>query len=270
MNLPVKPIDSWSRGIRRRLLVEPTFESPQPNRQLVKRNSPSSSGGTDLRISSPSLLLEMEVQPNGTIVAAEVGSSGVAECSRRWLIHFSFRLNDLANRPHRQPKQKSLAVDALEPEAPTPAGLTFVRLFAGHRVVQECTNHERPSLCHSSGTVPSSKSGPSESGEGLDEEKDRSFGCVFLLPSPGATLCETWLGSVRRLGKSFQTLEPLHRIDDATGSKVTDDQEEADDEPRTGPESTKLPQSIVASSFSCNKQTKCTIARHLVECTTMM
>ncbi|VEL33934.1 unnamed protein product [Protopolystoma xenopodis] len=53
MNLPVKPIDSWSRGIRRRLLVEPTFESPQPNRQLVKRNSPSSSGGTDLRISSP-------------------------------------------------------------------------------------------------------------------------------------------------------------------------------------------------------------------------
>ncbi|VEL37463.1 unnamed protein product [Protopolystoma xenopodis] len=53
MNLPVEPIDSWSRGIRRRLLVEPTFESLQPNRQLVKRNSPSSSGGTDLRISSP-------------------------------------------------------------------------------------------------------------------------------------------------------------------------------------------------------------------------
>ncbi|VEL43542.1 unnamed protein product [Protopolystoma xenopodis] len=26
MNFPVKPIDSWSRGIRRRLLVEPTFE----------------------------------------------------------------------------------------------------------------------------------------------------------------------------------------------------------------------------------------------------
>ncbi|VEL30802.1 unnamed protein product [Protopolystoma xenopodis] len=72
-NLPVKPIDSWSRGIRRRLLVEPTSESLHPtlplemeviptmlifclsnaskaNRQLVKRNSPSSSGGTDLRI----------------------------------------------------------------------------------------------------------------------------------------------------------------------------------------------------------------------------
>ncbi|VEL22132.1 unnamed protein product [Protopolystoma xenopodis] len=30
MNLPVKPIDSWSRGIRRRLLVEPTFESLYP------------------------------------------------------------------------------------------------------------------------------------------------------------------------------------------------------------------------------------------------
>ncbi|VEL19237.1 unnamed protein product [Protopolystoma xenopodis] len=56
---PVKPIDSWSRGIRRRLLVEPTFESSRQhesssktNRQLVKRNPPSSSGGTDLRISS--------------------------------------------------------------------------------------------------------------------------------------------------------------------------------------------------------------------------
>ncbi|VEL15515.1 unnamed protein product [Protopolystoma xenopodis] len=50
MNLSVKPIDSWSRGIRRRLLVEPTFEASKANRQLVKRNSPSSSGGTDLRI----------------------------------------------------------------------------------------------------------------------------------------------------------------------------------------------------------------------------
>ncbi|VEL34186.1 unnamed protein product [Protopolystoma xenopodis] len=55
----IKPIDSWSRGIRRRLLVEPTFESSRQhesssktNRQLVKRNPPSSSGGTDLRISS--------------------------------------------------------------------------------------------------------------------------------------------------------------------------------------------------------------------------
>ncbi|VEL16119.1 unnamed protein product [Protopolystoma xenopodis] len=53
MNLPVKPIDSWSRGIRRRLLVESNFESLHPhessskaNRQLVKRNPPSSSGGT--------------------------------------------------------------------------------------------------------------------------------------------------------------------------------------------------------------------------------
>ncbi|VEL22051.1 unnamed protein product [Protopolystoma xenopodis] len=27
MNLPVKPINSWSGGIGRRLLVEPTFES---------------------------------------------------------------------------------------------------------------------------------------------------------------------------------------------------------------------------------------------------
>ncbi|VEL25497.1 unnamed protein product [Protopolystoma xenopodis] len=26
INLPVKPIDSWSRGIRRRLLVEPTSD----------------------------------------------------------------------------------------------------------------------------------------------------------------------------------------------------------------------------------------------------
>ncbi|VEL38315.1 unnamed protein product [Protopolystoma xenopodis] len=55
MNLPVKPIDSWSRGIRRRLLVESNFESLHPhessskaNRQLVKRNPPSSSGGTAL------------------------------------------------------------------------------------------------------------------------------------------------------------------------------------------------------------------------------
>ncbi|VEL41663.1 unnamed protein product [Protopolystoma xenopodis] len=30
MNVPVKPIDSWSRGIRRRRLVEPTFESLHP------------------------------------------------------------------------------------------------------------------------------------------------------------------------------------------------------------------------------------------------
>ncbi|VEL39220.1 unnamed protein product [Protopolystoma xenopodis] len=32
MNVPVKPINSWSRGIQRHLLVEPTFESlhPQP------------------------------------------------------------------------------------------------------------------------------------------------------------------------------------------------------------------------------------------------
>ncbi|VEL08573.1 unnamed protein product [Protopolystoma xenopodis] len=30
MNVPVKPIDSWSRGIHRRLVVEPTFESLHP------------------------------------------------------------------------------------------------------------------------------------------------------------------------------------------------------------------------------------------------
>ncbi|VEL37578.1 unnamed protein product [Protopolystoma xenopodis] len=35
MNLPVKPIDSWSRGIRRRLLAEPTFESLHPTLLLV-------------------------------------------------------------------------------------------------------------------------------------------------------------------------------------------------------------------------------------------
>ncbi|VEL30499.1 unnamed protein product [Protopolystoma xenopodis] len=45
MNVPVKPIDSWSRGIGRRLP-----SASKANRQLVKRNSPSSSGGTDLRI----------------------------------------------------------------------------------------------------------------------------------------------------------------------------------------------------------------------------
>ncbi|VEL30814.1 unnamed protein product [Protopolystoma xenopodis] len=57
MNLPVKPIDSWSRGIRRRLLVESNFESLHPhessskaNRQLVKRNPPSSSGGTAMNL----------------------------------------------------------------------------------------------------------------------------------------------------------------------------------------------------------------------------
>ncbi|VEL36532.1 unnamed protein product [Protopolystoma xenopodis] len=30
MNVPVKPIDSWSRGIRRRLRMEPTVESLHP------------------------------------------------------------------------------------------------------------------------------------------------------------------------------------------------------------------------------------------------
>ncbi|VEL39324.1 unnamed protein product [Protopolystoma xenopodis] len=47
MNFPVKPIDSWSRGIRRRLLVEPIFESLHQT-----------------------LLLEMEVSP--TIMKQEI------------------------------------------------------------------------------------------------------------------------------------------------------------------------------------------------------
>ncbi|VEL18258.1 unnamed protein product [Protopolystoma xenopodis] len=34
MNLPVKPFDSWSRGIRRRLLLETTFESLHPTLSL--------------------------------------------------------------------------------------------------------------------------------------------------------------------------------------------------------------------------------------------
>ncbi|VEL41849.1 unnamed protein product [Protopolystoma xenopodis] len=34
MNVQVKPIDGWSRGVRRRLLVEPTFESFQPTLPL--------------------------------------------------------------------------------------------------------------------------------------------------------------------------------------------------------------------------------------------
>ncbi|VEL41406.1 unnamed protein product [Protopolystoma xenopodis] len=62
-NVPVKPIDSWSRGIRRRLLVEPTKSSSKANRQLVKRNSPSSSGGTDLRISSPNTSTRNGIKP---------------------------------------------------------------------------------------------------------------------------------------------------------------------------------------------------------------
>ncbi|VEL07388.1 unnamed protein product [Protopolystoma xenopodis] len=33
-NVPVKPIDSWSRGIRRRLLVESTFENPHQTLSL--------------------------------------------------------------------------------------------------------------------------------------------------------------------------------------------------------------------------------------------
>ncbi|VEL30960.1 unnamed protein product [Protopolystoma xenopodis] len=34
IDLPVKPIDSWSRGIRRRLLVKPIFDSLQPTLSL--------------------------------------------------------------------------------------------------------------------------------------------------------------------------------------------------------------------------------------------
>ncbi|VEL27382.1 unnamed protein product [Protopolystoma xenopodis] len=34
MNHPVKSIDSWSRGIRRDLLMEPTFESLHPTLSL--------------------------------------------------------------------------------------------------------------------------------------------------------------------------------------------------------------------------------------------
>ncbi|VEL26690.1 unnamed protein product [Protopolystoma xenopodis] len=48
MNLPVKPIDSWSRGIQRQHEC-----SSKANRQLVKRNPPSSSAGTNIRIFSP-------------------------------------------------------------------------------------------------------------------------------------------------------------------------------------------------------------------------
>ncbi|VEL09614.1 unnamed protein product [Protopolystoma xenopodis] len=41
MSLPVKPIDSWSRGIRRRLLVEPTIESLHPTLSLeMEPNGP--------------------------------------------------------------------------------------------------------------------------------------------------------------------------------------------------------------------------------------
>ncbi|VEL40043.1 unnamed protein product, partial [Protopolystoma xenopodis] len=36
MNVPVKPIDSWSKGIRHRLLVEPTFESLQQTLSLER------------------------------------------------------------------------------------------------------------------------------------------------------------------------------------------------------------------------------------------
>ncbi|VEL35526.1 unnamed protein product [Protopolystoma xenopodis] len=43
--------------------------SSKANRQLVKRNPPSSSGGTDHRISSPSTLsLEMEVSSTNILV----------------------------------------------------------------------------------------------------------------------------------------------------------------------------------------------------------
>ncbi|VEL33912.1 unnamed protein product [Protopolystoma xenopodis] len=39
MNLPVKPIDSWSEAIRRSLLVEPTFESLHPTFPLEMETS---------------------------------------------------------------------------------------------------------------------------------------------------------------------------------------------------------------------------------------
>ncbi|VEL14136.1 unnamed protein product [Protopolystoma xenopodis] len=40
MNLPVKPIDSWSRGIRSPRKQRQHESSSKANRQLVKRNSP--------------------------------------------------------------------------------------------------------------------------------------------------------------------------------------------------------------------------------------
>ncbi|VEL25460.1 unnamed protein product [Protopolystoma xenopodis] len=56
MNPPVKPIDSWSRGIRCRRLVEPNFESLHATHSI------------EMEVSSTRMLSKLRLWPNDDLI----------------------------------------------------------------------------------------------------------------------------------------------------------------------------------------------------------